>query len=155
MDLWLQVRRVLGSRRAEKTFFIEQTLVDDVRCLAEQEQRTEDDIANELLANALAQRQLEEIHLRCWKGLSTREQQVTALVCLEYTNQQIGSRLFISRETVKTHMRNIQRKFGMQRKSDLRHCLANWDFRPWIDNSSSSPLGLTHFRPMNHPKGDC
>jgi DNA-binding CsgD family transcriptional regulator len=60
--------------------------------------------------------------------LSPREQQVAALVCLNYSNAQIAARLNISQSTVKTHVSNALRKFGLQRRTDLRLALAEWDF---------------------------
>jgi DNA-binding CsgD family transcriptional regulator len=66
-----------------------------------------------------------------WKRLSEREQTVTALICMQYTNQQIAERLSISPHTVKSHVRNISHKFGLTTKADLRQALANWDFSAW------------------------
>lgn len=52
--------------------------------------------------------------------LSEREREVAELAVRGFTNQQIADRLFISPETVKTHIRNISRKLGVNNKKELR-----------------------------------
>jgi DNA-binding NarL/FixJ family response regulator len=47
-------------------------------------------------------------------GLSSREGEVLALVTEGLSNQKIGVKLFISEETVKSHVRSILRKLGVQ-----------------------------------------
>jgi len=47
----------------------------------------------------------------CWQSLSPREQEVTALVCLGYTNGEIASKLKVSPTTIKSHVRNILPNF--------------------------------------------
>ena len=62
-----------------------------------------------------------------------REQQIAALACMNYTNRQIAAHLFISPETVKTHMRNVLRKFDLHSKAELRQTLGDWDFSSWAE----------------------
>jgi DNA-binding CsgD family transcriptional regulator len=62
--------------------------------------------------------------------LCTRKD-VVALVCLEYTNSQIASRLNISPDTVKARLANAFRKFDVHKRSDLRLLMAHWDFSAW------------------------
>ena len=53
------------------------------------------------------------------KNLSRREAQV-ALCCVEgLTNAEIGSRLQVSEQTVKFHLRHIFIKFGVKRRAEL------------------------------------
>jgi DNA-binding CsgD family transcriptional regulator len=53
------------------------------------------------------------------KNLSRREAQVT-LCCVEgLTNAEIGSRLLVSEQTVKFHLRHIFIKFGVKRRAEL------------------------------------
>jgi DNA-binding CsgD family transcriptional regulator len=66
-----------------------------------------------------------------WYSLSPREQQVAALICLNYTSRQIAARLRISPETVKTHTRNLLSKFDLRTRVELRELLADWDFSAW------------------------
>jgi RNA polymerase sigma factor (sigma-70 family) len=99
--------------------------------LAQQEQRSEEEIHDDLLAAALAQRDTSEDVWSCWQALSPREQEVTALTCLGYTNNQIASRLGVSQTTIKTHLRNILTKFNLHSKVELRLTLQDWDFSKW------------------------
>lgn len=71
----------------------------------------------------------ERYHL--WIRLSPREQDVTALTCLKYTNAQIAARLGLSIETVRTYLDKALNKLGLQNKADLRVFFAGWDFSEW------------------------
>jgi DNA-binding NarL/FixJ family response regulator len=123
----------LGLRRLERRrFTLEGQLVTYLQELADHEQRPAAEVAGELLASGAAQRdQAQEIY-QCWLSLSAREQEVAALVCLGYTNRQIGNRLVISPQTAKAHVRNILYKFDLHSKEELRMLLANWDFSTWF-----------------------
>jgi len=70
-------------------------------------------------------------NLPCWRAhrtvepvdllerLTPRQRQVAELVSRGFTNHQIGERLSISPETVRTHVRQVLRALGLRRKSDL------------------------------------
>ena len=100
--------------------------------LAQQEQRPEEEIHAGLLAAALAQQQSTRDLWDRWHALSPREQGVTALICLGYTNNEIAARLGISRTTIKTHVRNILIKYQLHSKTELRIALEDWNFRDWV-----------------------
>jgi DNA-binding NarL/FixJ family response regulator len=123
----------LGLRRLERRrFTLDGQLVAYLQELADHEQRPAAEVAGELLASGAAQRnQAQEIY-QCWLSLSAREQEVAALVCLGYTNRQIGNRLVISPQTAKAHVRNILYKFDLHSKEELRMLLASWDFSTWF-----------------------
>ncbi len=123
----------LGLRRLERRrFTLDGPLVTYLEDLADQEQRPATEVAGELLARGAAQRdQAGEIY-QCWLNLSPREQQVAALVCLGFTNRQIGNRLIISPQTAKAHVRNVLYKFDLHSKEELRMLLADWDFSSWF-----------------------
>jgi DNA-binding NarL/FixJ family response regulator len=89
-------------------------------------------IAQDLLNNALLDRQVSEAHLTHWQALTPRQQQVAALTCLNFTNRQIASRLSISPQTVKAHLRNLLHCFELHSKTELRQALGDWDFSEWI-----------------------
>ena len=116
---------------APRPFHFDAPLLEALRQVAEREQRSEDDVAADLLNAALRRHDGDAARIATWEALSPREQQVAALTCLGYTNRQIASRLHLSPETIKTHMRNAQRKFRVTNKSDLRALLSDWDFRDW------------------------
>ena len=123
----------LGLRRLERRrFTLDGHLVTYLQELADHEQRPAAEVAGELLVSGAAQRdQAQEIY-QCWQSLSAREQEVSALVCLGYTNRHIGKRLVISEHTAKAHVRNILYKFDLHSKEELRMLLASWDFSAWF-----------------------
>ena len=136
MSLWKWLLERLGRQERSpeergRVFEAEQILIDELQSLAEQERRPPEQLAVELLQQALARRRAAEVSLEHWQAISPREQQVAALVCLNYTNRQIAGRLGISQETVKTHVRNLLIKFGLRTKVELRQFLADWDFSEW------------------------
>src|SRR3990172_606494 len=61
--------------------------------------------------------------------LSTREVELAELAARGMPSKEIASRLFISPETVKTHLRNIFRKCGVRSRGEL----AAW----WWHNRSA------------------
>lgn len=132
-SFWQRLLNDLGLHREPRQVYeFDNLLLQTVREMAEQEQRTEAEITSDLLSFALAQRGADEAKLKLWASLTPREQQVAALACLSYTNQQIAGRLSISPETVKTHVRNILRKFDLHSKVELQRALAGWDFSDWL-----------------------
>ena len=100
--------------------------------LAADTNASRNEVAQDLLKNALADRQVAEAHLEHWHGLTDRQQQVAALACLNFTNRQIAARLGISPQTVKAHMRNLLHRFDLHSKAELRQALSDWDFSEWV-----------------------
>jgi DNA-binding NarL/FixJ family response regulator len=122
----------LGLRRSTpRSFQLDDELLQSVQHLAQSEQRPEEEVAADLLGFALAQREAADADLQRWRSLTSREQQITALVCLDLTNPQIAALLALSPQTVKTHIRNILLKFDLHSKAELRRALADWDFSGW------------------------
>jgi len=54
-----------------------------------------------------------------WDSLTETERRVVALVSEGLTNPQIASRMYISAQTVKTHMKNVFRKLDVSTRSEL------------------------------------
>ncbi len=54
-----------------------------------------------------------------FNSLTKREKEVISMVCAGLTNQQIADQIFVSRETVKSHRRNIKSKVGYKSAFDL------------------------------------
>jgi DNA-binding NarL/FixJ family response regulator len=133
MNLWERIRNALAEKQPIKAYNFDQELASSLHTLADREQRPEEEIAADLISYAMTQHQIQSIYWQYWQLLSPREQQVAVLICHSYTNQQIADRLVVSMETVKTHVRNVLRKFKMHRKAELRQALANWDFSAWDD----------------------
>jgi DNA-binding CsgD family transcriptional regulator len=99
--------------------------------LAKEEEQPVNEIGQKMLTFALQHRQEATRNLRTWQSLTPREKEITALACLSYTNKEIAEQLIISPATVKTHLRNAKRKFGLRSKLELRKILSDWDFSQW------------------------
>ncbi len=122
----------LGLRRIERRrYTLDGPLVDYVEALAEHEQRKPTEVAADLMASGVAQRDLDLDTFQRWQTLSQREQEVAAFVCLDYTNRQIAARLSISPETVKSHIKRVLYKFDLHSKDELRMLMNDWDFSAW------------------------
>lgn len=67
-----------------------------------------------------------------WRKLTPRQQEVAALICRGYTNRKIAQQLNISVSTVKTHIRSILPKFGLNSKDQLQQYFENWDFSHFL-----------------------
>ena len=67
-----------------------------------------------------------------WRTLTPRQQEVAALICGGYTNREIARRLNISVSTVKTHIRSILPKFGLNSKDQLQKYFEDWDFSHFL-----------------------
>jgi DNA-binding CsgD family transcriptional regulator len=123
----------IGLRRVSDTkkYALDASLHPALDSLAEQQQRSPDEVISSLVASGLAQQSEQGELWQCWQSLSPREQDVAALACLGYTNREIGNFLSISPETVKTHLRNGLVKFGLSSRTELRLVLKAWDFSAW------------------------
>lgn len=131
-SLWRGLRANLGLLRLPPFFYrYDPQFSRAVKDLAVRERRSEEDLTTELFTLALGRKQENEIWLQCWHSLSSREQQVAALTCLNHTNKQIATRLNISPATVAAHLRKILYKFNLHSKIELRHALCHWDFNTW------------------------
>lgn len=133
MTIWQRILRALGYAPLSRlAFHADEDLLQSLQTIAEREQRRTGEVAFELLSSALAQRQVDDGLVAHWRFLSPREQQVAALIRLNFTNRQIAARLMITPETAKTHVRNVLRKFDLHSKAELRRALADWDFSAWF-----------------------
>jgi DNA-binding CsgD family transcriptional regulator len=132
--LWVYLRRALRSLIfASRIMRLDGEIGRALQDLAARELRPEDEIAADLLANAIIRRKAAEENLRRWHELTPREQEVSALACQNLTNVEIAKYLTISPETVKTHVRNVLAKFNLRSKSELRKILEDWDFSAWVE----------------------
>ncbi len=99
--------------------------------LAKEEEQPLNEVGLRMLNFALQHRREATRNLKTWQSLTPREKEITALACLSYTNKEIADQLIISPATVKTHLRNAKRKFGLRSKLELRKILSDWDFSQW------------------------
>ncbi|MCD6356211.1 MAG: helix-turn-helix transcriptional regulator [Anaerolineaceae bacterium] len=114
-------------------------LLHSVADLSAREGHPPDEMILILLDQAVRQRRRMDRAHRNWDALSPREKQVAALICESLTGRQIAARLFISPETVKTHVRHVLRKFSISSRRELRRLLTDWDLSPWL-SSERLPL---------------
>ena len=133
MSILGDILRWLGLLRTDEPirYQLDATYDSFLQDLADAEQRPVAEVASGLLMNALDERRRAEENLARWRALTPREQQVAALICMNYTGRQIAARLNISPETVKTHTHNLLNKFELRARTELRAVLADWDFRAW------------------------
>jgi DNA-binding NarL/FixJ family response regulator len=132
----LGLKRLKGRRIFTFEERIELALVE----LARQDKKPVEEKASDLMAWAIDQgRACGDFEDR-WLTLSRREQQVTALTCLGYTNRQIAAKLGVSENTVMTHVKNTMKKFNMHGKLEMITALREWDFSDW-DKEPPSDMG--------------
>jgi DNA-binding CsgD family transcriptional regulator len=66
-----------------------------------------------------------------WDSLTPAERDVVRLVAEGLTNPEIGRRLFVSRNTAKTHLSHVYRKLGVSNRTELaRLAAAHLDTQP-------------------------
>jgi DNA-binding CsgD family transcriptional regulator len=123
--------RDMFRRKPPKNFSLDVETLHSVQFIAEQSRRTPEEIAGLLIDEALRSREAQEDSWMRWQSLTPREQETTALICLNYTTRQVASKLHISPETVKTHVEHVLQKFGVPNRHALRMLLQDWDFSAW------------------------
>lgn len=132
MSIWrfLKNRRTVSQQTKKYDFILGEQIPDELMDLATQETLNLENSNTDSLAVSLPDPNKDEFQ-RKWLSLSPREQEVTALTCLRYTDRQIAARLSISKFTVRTYIEKVLVRFEVQSKADLRVKLANWDFSAW------------------------
>ncbi len=112
---------------------LEPELLHAVQLIAEHQQCSLDAAANELISQALHEREAAQHNLHIWRQLTHRERQITALIWSGLLNPQIADRLSISTHTVRTHVKNILAKFDAPSKKHLFNILSVLDLSDWVD----------------------
>ena len=133
MSIWDRFLYLIGKRSTpgprSYRFDVSDSLQVTLSTIAKDEGRPENELIPELLNAGLTQYVSNE---RIWKKWETpREKDVAALVCLGYTNREIGARLSISAETVKDRLETALKKFNFTKRTELRDLLSIWDFSEW------------------------
>ena len=116
---------------SQRSFALEGDLLLSLERLAEYRRSTPRKVAADLLARELQAVEVERETWEKWQALTEREQQVAALICLQYRTNQIAARLQIAPETVRSHVHNILNKMKLPNRIALRQSLADWDFSSW------------------------
>jgi len=135
MSIWDRLLYLIGLQQTPgpRTYHVDisDSLQVAISTIAKDEGRPENDLIPELLNAGLTQYNSNERLWNKWEILSPREKDVAALVCLGYTNREIGARLNISPETVKDRLETTMNKFNIAKRTQLRLLFANWDFSEW------------------------
>ena len=148
MTLWQQLCETVDQLDpAENSVPSYQQVLKEVKELALDQAREEEQVILDLLNQALCDRHRQTNTQRAWDTLSQREKEVTALVCSGLTGRQIAAYLVLSPETIKTHVRHILHKFDLSSRQELRNQLSNWDFSRWLpERAWHSAGGELNFR---------
>jgi DNA-binding CsgD family transcriptional regulator len=133
MSIWARLLSVIGLRpiSTHRKYQVSESMQVTLTTLAQHDGRPENELIQDLLAAGLTHYYSSDVLLNQWETLSPRERDVAALVCLGYTNKEIGRKLNISPQTVKTHLRNVLIKFNFRTRFELKLSLQGWDFSAW------------------------
>jgi DNA-binding CsgD family transcriptional regulator len=133
MKLWEHLMAHLGLRPSteSRTFSLTEAGYLTLQSLLEQKHLRPGGVAARLMDPALKDQQIANLIMEAWQMLSPREQDVTALICLNYTNRQMAARLGISPETIKFHVGNVLLKFDLPTRQALHQIFSGWDFSAW------------------------
>ena len=123
--------QAMGLKRFKRRYHVDMSMVESLESLALEQARDPEQIAADILAEGIARHEQTEQSFEFWQRLSPREKEVVALVCLGYINREIGGKLHITSETVKSHVSSALRKFGVGRRGEIQRLLADWDFSEW------------------------
>lgn len=120
-----------GERPGRLSFELDPALSAQLRLAARARQQSTESLIADLLIQGLERETLRQQAEAALSALTEREQEVARLAARGRTNRQIAEALFISTETVKTHIRNVLDKFEVHSKSDLRLLLLDLGIRWW------------------------
>ncbi|MBE0573386.1 helix-turn-helix transcriptional regulator [Candidatus Dojkabacteria bacterium] len=134
MSIWHTLLSLIGLRPNSdpRDYEFSESLQVTLETIAKHEGRPVDKLIPDLVVAGLTQyRTIDELQPK-WESLTLREQEVTALICLGYTNGEMAVRMGITEAGVKFHVHNVLSKFGATNRAKLRHILAVWDFSGWM-----------------------
>jgi DNA-binding NarL/FixJ family response regulator len=137
MNGWERLLRDLRIRSpATLPVYFPGDLLLALQLQAEQERRPEVELVEELLNDMLASRQIVDERILIWESLTGRQQEIVAMLCLNYTNPKIAGHLGISINAVKKHVQRVLERFAVHDRIGLRQQLAYWDFSAWPGSST-------------------
>ncbi len=139
----MSIHKLFGNQNAPDVIQLRPDLLQAVRELMDRHQRSMNEIANELIEQALHEQRAVQRSLHVWRQLTQREREITALIWLGLLNPQIAERLGISPHTVRTHVKHILIKFNVPSKKHLFNVLDVLDLSDWIDIEVDDPPAPT------------
>ena len=107
--------------------------LEEIRILAEQEGKKEDEMVMELLQSGLERKHATNLSARLLSELTNREVEVAALICCGLSASEIASRLYITPSTARTHISRVLVKLRVKHPAQVRELLSWWDFSEWVD----------------------
>jgi DNA-binding CsgD family transcriptional regulator len=119
--------------RSTNTFSLDNQLNLSLREIAREPQRDQREVLDEVLRAGVDEILRAGKYAASWNSLSPREQEVTALICLGQSSYEIAEILSVSYDTVRSHSKQIYRKFGLNRKQ-MRQALRDWRFAEWWES---------------------
>jgi DNA-binding CsgD family transcriptional regulator len=125
---WIGLRSDPGPRKYE----VDTLLQISINTLAKHEGRPAHELFPDIVAAGLTQYSTNDRILKKWASLTPREQQVTAWICLGYSNRQMASRMGVTEAAVKFHIRNVYSKLRVKNRGKLRQKFAGWDFTEFM-----------------------
>jgi DNA-binding NarL/FixJ family response regulator len=125
-------RSQVGSRRNNKNSYALDVTLPQLQTKSQVIKGNQQYETNSVSANGLPNILSSDDFRIFWKSLPPRQQDVTALTCLRYTNPQIAARLRISELTVRSYLQKVFIRLKIETKADLRVLLANIDFSAWV-----------------------
>src|SRR6266545_5832346 len=133
MSIWHTLLYWIGLRSdpGPRCYKLSESMQVTLKTLSDHDGRPEPELAQDLIAAGLTHYYSPGEVLKKWESLSSRQQDVTALVCLGYTNRQIAALLTVSPETVKTHLAKVFQKFEVMSRHQLRDMFSDWNFSAW------------------------
>lgn len=134
MSIWHTFQKFFRpevTASSQRSFALEGELLLSLEQLARYRGSTPQQVAADLLERELQSVEVEHETWEKWQSLTEREQQVAALICLQYRTNQIATRLQIAPETVRSHVHNILHKMDLPNRIALRQLIAGWDFSSW------------------------
>jgi len=133
MSIFQRLLNKIGLRPNSdlRTYGFSDSLQVTLSTIAKHEGRPIHELLPDLVAAGLTQYRTVDELMHKWESLSPREQDVAALACLGYTNNQIAVRQGTSLQTIKTQMRSVLKKFEVENRNQLHALLAHWDFSGW------------------------
>lgn len=105
-----------------------------LRELAKYQGRSEEEVLAELTQAGKEQLLTNREMRDRWYFLTSREQEVVALICMGLGNDRIAKILTITEGTVKSHLQNIFEKFSLRTRKEIMLALKDWDFEKWWDD---------------------
>ena len=118
-------------KRLKRRYQVDLDMAAYLQDLAVAQDSNPEQVAKEIFAKGIVTHFQDEHLHQIWEQLTPREQEVTALVCLGCTNNEISKKLMISPNTVKSHISHAMAKFGAGKRAEIQRLLRDWDFRQW------------------------